>query len=367
MGKVRIRLIISLGLLITLLPFSSFAWQQAVPSLVYQRIPSGLYGRIILAVEEHGEAFYVNPLTKSVYELRKPSQAFEIMRMGLGITNENIRKIPIGGFGTSPDSDGDKLPDVLEETMGTLVDNPDTDGDGYLDGVELLSGYDPLGRGKLSYDDKLVDRLSGYILIQIQANGEAWYVNPVDKKRYFLSRPFDAFLLMKRFGLGVSTADLRSFGIERCAYADLEERRRIYVVSGGEDDLPSISFEIPEYWGDARVSHPQEGDPPTLRRAFDFECPGVSILRRAGLEIYRITPDENTFIEYVQSKVKENKEYVGGYEMLTLAGYPAARLIAPSLNRIVYYVEYQPNDVIAFVFSRSADPFVEDVMKSLLL
>jgi len=46
---------------------------------------------------------------------------------------------------TVPDMDGDALPDVEEETIGTNALNPDTDGDGFDDGEEVLvMGTDPL-------------------------------------------------------------------------------------------------------------------------------------------------------------------------------------------------------------------------------
>lgn len=42
------------------------------------------------------------------------------------------------------DRDQDGLADQEEEALGTDPDNPDTDGDGYNDGVEVSGGYDPL-------------------------------------------------------------------------------------------------------------------------------------------------------------------------------------------------------------------------------
>ena len=53
----------------------------------------------------------------------------------------------------------------------------------------------------------LSDRLKGKILLQVEANGESWYVNPANGERYFLGRPADAFRLMRELGLGVSEAD----------------------------------------------------------------------------------------------------------------------------------------------------------------
>lgn len=51
---------------------------------------------------------------------------------------------------TLPDTDGDELSDREEfRVFGTNPLNPDTDGDTYLDGVEVRSGYNPKGEGKL--------------------------------------------------------------------------------------------------------------------------------------------------------------------------------------------------------------------------
>ena len=48
------------------------------------------------------------------------------------------------------DSDKDGLTDVMEKTYGTDPKNRDTDGDGYLDGVEVKNNYNPKGKGRLS-------------------------------------------------------------------------------------------------------------------------------------------------------------------------------------------------------------------------
>jgi len=44
--------------------------------------------------------------------------------------------------------------------------------------------------------------LTGYILLQVESRGEAWYVYPSDGKAYYLGRPTDAFNIMKRLALG---------------------------------------------------------------------------------------------------------------------------------------------------------------------
>lgn len=51
------------------------------------------------------------------------------------------------------DTDNDGLTDMEEIIYGTNKDNPDTDGDGHLDGAEVENGYNPAGAGKLDSDN----------------------------------------------------------------------------------------------------------------------------------------------------------------------------------------------------------------------
>ena len=62
-------------------------------------ISSRLKGKILLQVEEHGEAWYVNPNDGKRYYMADGSSAYQIMRfLSLGISNIDIRKIPVGDF-----------------------------------------------------------------------------------------------------------------------------------------------------------------------------------------------------------------------------------------------------------------------------
>ncbi len=56
-------------------------------------------------------------------------------------TNKNVNTIINSAL---LDSDNDGLTDENEEIYGTDRINPDTDGDGYLDGDEIKNGYNPL-------------------------------------------------------------------------------------------------------------------------------------------------------------------------------------------------------------------------------
>lgn len=58
----------------------------------------------------------------------------------------------------------------------------------------------PLAAESAHYAGKAI----GYILLQVEANGEAWYVYPNDLKRYYLGRPDDAFKIMRKLGLGAT-------------------------------------------------------------------------------------------------------------------------------------------------------------------
>ncbi|NTU98675.1 phosphodiester glycosidase family protein [Candidatus Falkowbacteria bacterium] len=119
-----------------------------------------LSGRILISTQGKGEAWYVNPADSKRYYLGRPADAFTVMRkLGVGVTEATFQKIAQEGM----DVEGDKA---------------------------------------------LAKSLAGKIILQVERNGEAWYVNPVDLKKYYLGRPEDAFKVMRRLGLGVRIRDL---------------------------------------------------------------------------------------------------------------------------------------------------------------
>lgn len=167
-----------------------------------------LKGKIILRVEQNGEAYYINPQNKSIHSLGRPEEAFAVMReQGIGIANQNLKQIPIGLSNLEGiDTDEDGLPDSFEEVIGTNKYKKDTDEDGYNDKIEVEQGYDPLinNGAKKIIDLNFTNKQLGKIFLQVENNGEAWYINPEDEKRYFLGRPADAFKVMRDLGLGIS-------------------------------------------------------------------------------------------------------------------------------------------------------------------
>ncbi len=113
-----------------------------------------LEGKILLQVESTGEAWYVLPdIYERVY-LGRPAQAFEIMRnFGLGISSSDL---------------------------------------------------------KLFLKESFPESLGGKIVLAVEQNGEAYYINPDDLKSHYLGRPADAFIVMRNLGLGISNEDLIS-------------------------------------------------------------------------------------------------------------------------------------------------------------
>lgn len=126
-----------------------------------ESLGSKLSGRILLDVEGNGEAWYVYPENNRRYYLGRPADAFAVMReLGLGIDEYDFQSIA----------------------------------DVRLEGAE--SNYD------------LATRLAGKIVLQVERNGEAWYINPLNLKKYYLGRPADAFAIMRELSLGVTKNSL---------------------------------------------------------------------------------------------------------------------------------------------------------------
>jgi hypothetical protein len=65
----------------------------------------------------------------------------------------------------------------------------------------------------------LATQLSGKIVLQVESRGEAWYINPKDKKRYYLGKPEDAYNLMKKLSIGISEKEFASWNKGAPAWA----------------------------------------------------------------------------------------------------------------------------------------------------
>ncbi len=178
-------------------------------------------GRILLQVETNGQAWYLDPVTAKRYYLKDGNSAYIALNaFGLGVTNNDLAKIPIGVESRFQlnDGDGDGLADNLERAIGTNPGDSDSDDDGFSDGEEVKSGHNPLGAGNLNLDYNLATKLKGKILLQVQSKGEAWYVSPVDSRRYYLGDGESAYQIMRFLSLGITNDNLNEIPVGSLNY-----------------------------------------------------------------------------------------------------------------------------------------------------
>ncbi|HPY08349.1 MAG: hypothetical protein ACOX0H_01215 [Patescibacteria group bacterium] len=130
--------------------------------LLFSFLPAtaaSLSGRILLQVQDKGQAWYINPLNNQRYFLGRPDDAFRIMReFGLGVSNRD-----------------------LNQFLAT----------------------------------KAPSRLAGRILLQVEDKGQAYYIEPLTLNLHYLGRPLDAFNVIRSLGLGITNSDLNKIPVAR--------------------------------------------------------------------------------------------------------------------------------------------------------
>ncbi|MFH1048017.1 MAG: C39 family peptidase [Patescibacteria group bacterium] len=116
-------------------------------------------GRILIDVEQNGEAWYVHPGSGKRYYLNSAENALSVMReLSLGISNQNLALVP------------------TENDIFTLKSE--------------------------------LNHLRGRILLQVENDGMAWYVHPDSGRRYRLGSPTDAWQVMTSLALGITHINL---------------------------------------------------------------------------------------------------------------------------------------------------------------
>ncbi|HWQ99619.1 MAG TPA: hypothetical protein VN397_02090 [Candidatus Methylomirabilis sp.] len=66
----------------------------------------------------------------------------------------------------------------------------------------------PIAAGAATAAPTMAERLQGYILLQVESHGEAWYVRSKDLKRYYMKDGAAAYSIMRFFSQGITDADL---------------------------------------------------------------------------------------------------------------------------------------------------------------
>ncbi len=86
---------------------------------------------------------------------------------------------------------------------------------------------------QITHAASLAESLAGRILLQVESRGEAWYVDPVSKHRFYLGHAEDAYALMRAKGLGIRHAELQRYRTSRFP-SRLSGRILLDVESHGE-------------------------------------------------------------------------------------------------------------------------------------
>ncbi|MBD3251513.1 SH3 domain-containing protein [Candidatus Uhrbacteria bacterium] len=117
-------------------------------------ILNNVRGYILLQVENHGEAWYVDPITDKRFYMKDGPTAYQMMRsFGLGVTEVDYNAMAAG-------------------------------------------------------DWSMKDRLRGRIILRVQEHGEAYYIHPKDLTMHYLQNGEEAYRIMRLHSLGITNTDL---------------------------------------------------------------------------------------------------------------------------------------------------------------
>jgi hypothetical protein len=132
------------------------------------KLTKRMMGNILLQIESHGEAWYVEPKTSQRFYMKDGITAYQMMRsFGQGITDNDLGDIP-------------------------SVDTTD----------EIKNA------SSICLSNSLANRLKGKILLQVQQHGEAYYVYPKNCRMIYMKDGTAAYEIMRYLGLGITNADL---------------------------------------------------------------------------------------------------------------------------------------------------------------
>ena len=124
------------------------------------------------------------------------------------------------GYKTNSNKDG--CVKILCSTHSKLIGNECVCLDGYiLSGEKCISEENKIDNFIKKekelikeVDLKLSERLKGKILLQVEKNGEAWYVSPKDRKRHYMANGDEAYNIMRDLGVGITNKDLENLLLE---------------------------------------------------------------------------------------------------------------------------------------------------------
>jgi len=137
-----------------------------MPTDLFNRVK----GRILLQVEQHGEAWYVDPETRAGYYMKDGETAYEMMRsFGLGVSE--------------------------------------------VDYAQMISG-----------NSGMINRLRGRIILRVEEHGEAYYIHPETGALHYLRDGNEAYRIMRELSLGVTDSDLKR--VSRKSFAPVSYKNK---------------------------------------------------------------------------------------------------------------------------------------------
>ncbi len=237
---------------------------------------ANLKGRILLQVQDKGQAWYVSPVNNQRYYLGRPNDAFLVMRsLGLGVTNNDINL----------------------------------------------------------FLKKAPANLAGRILLKVQDKGQAYYVDPIELKLYYLGRPEDAFLVMRNRGLGISNRDLNSILV--ASSSNLQTNTSAYK--------PIVSS----------VSKPVNTNDIFVRNfSFKYNSVNYDLAQNFSNSLYNRYKNSNKVFTYYDSQAPENlREAFYGIFFNFISGDKSLDEIIVKLKKVATDNNWNSDELLEFVVS----------------
>ncbi len=265
-------------------------------------------GYIMLNVEDSGKAYYISPISKKAYYLAIPKISFQVMRgTGVGITNKDLEKIPVGG----------ECPD-------------------YISNCDKIN----------SHDASFANKHKGYIFLQVEENGEAWYIHPEDGKRYFLGTPENAFEIMKSKGMGINNDNFNKLELAYSPKLDPTVKRLdITEISQGTsshyDEKEDLVIKDESTWKAVWEKHISNRDPQP-------ELPNVDFSNEMVIAVFNdIKPSGGYSVEILMVKDKPDR-----VEVFLIERSPSPEEIVTSALTQPYHIIKIPKSDKQIYFNR---------------
>jgi hypothetical protein len=162
-------------------------------------VSEALKGRFLLLTEENNEAWYADPTTGKLHYLGRPDDAFAFLKsLALPISNSNLSRLR---------GEGSHLGSV---------------------------------------DEGLAKQLAGRILVQIEDQGQIWYVWPENSQRYFIGKPEDAQRLFIDLGLEIDEETFNSVSLSDSYQQSNEVFRLAQLAVAQEQNASRQSNDVAE-------------------------------------------------------------------------------------------------------------------------